>query len=163
MGRPTDFTPELTRIICELIAGGLSLRAICQDGTMPGQTSVFRWLADPARGEFREQYARAREAQADALVDQIIAIADAPLIGAITTEKEVVVDGSLEPVTETRTADAVERARLMVDARKWAAAKLAPKKYGNKLELSGDADNPVVVERIERVIVDPAHRDAEEV
>lgn len=161
MARPTDFTPAAAEEICERIAAGESVRAITADDHMPAERTVYRWLA--ARAEFCQQYARAREAQADALVDQIIAIADAPLIGTITTEKEIVVDGSLEPVSETRTADAVDRARLMVDARKWAAAKLAPKKYGNKLELSGDADNPVVVERIERVIVDPAHRDAEEV
>jgi len=161
LARPTDFSAELALEICERIAAGESVRAITADDHMPAERTVYRWLA--ARAEFCQQYARAREAQADALVDQIIAIADAPLIGTVTTEKEVVCDGVLAPTTETRTSDAVDRSKLMVDARKWAAAKLAPKKYGNKLELSGDADNPVVVERIERVIIDPAHRDTEEV
>ena len=50
---------------------------------------------------------------------------------------------------------AVARNRLRVDARKWYAGKLSPKKYGEKLALSGDADNPIhMVTRIERVIVD---------
>jgi hypothetical protein len=31
--------------------------------------------------------------------------------------------------------------------------KLAPKKYGDKIEVSGDADNPLKIERIERVVV----------
>ena len=41
---------------------------------MPGASTVFRWLAENA--EFREQYAHAREQQADTLADEIISIAD---------------------------------------------------------------------------------------
>jgi len=126
MGRPTDFTPKLADIICELIGGGLSLRAICQDGTMPGQTTVYRWLADPARAEFREQYARAREAQAEHYAEEILEISD-------ETRGDVeIVDGKIKHVP-----DNVQRSRLRVDTRKWLMAKLLPKKYGDKLELSG--------------------------
>jgi len=32
--------------------------------------------------------------------------------------------------------------------------KLAPKRYGEKLEISGDQDSPLKIEKIERVIVD---------
>jgi hypothetical protein len=49
----------------------------------------------------------------------------------------------------------VAHARLRVDTRKWLLSKLAPKKYGDKLELSGDAENPIAVQRIERVIIKP--------
>lgn len=80
---------------------------------MPGTSTVYRWLAD--KPEFRELYARAREDQADTLADEIIDIADQK-------------DG------EADTPDSVNRARLRVDARKWIASKLKPKRYGDKID-----------------------------
>ena len=58
-------------------------------------------------------------------------------------EVRVVVDGdettlALDPV-------AVQRNKLRVDARKWVLSKLAPKKYGDKLELSGDKNAPLAL------------------
>lgn len=94
--------------ICDRISNGESLRAICSDAGMPAASTVFLWLDEDAT--FSEHYARAREAQADALFDEILSIAD--------EEKED-----------------VQRSRLRVDARKWMAGKLKPKKYGDKLEL----------------------------
>ena len=49
---------------------------------------------------------------------------------------------------------AVQRNRLRVDSRKWLLSKLAPKKYGDKLTLSGDNDSPVIITKIERTIID---------
>jgi hypothetical protein len=60
MARPTDYTPELGDQICELLADGMSLRAICQADDMPHRATVFRWLARAGLEEFRDQYARAR-------------------------------------------------------------------------------------------------------
>jgi hypothetical protein len=48
---------------------------------------------------------------------------------------------------------AIQKHKLQVDTRKWLLSKLAPKKYGDKLEVSGDAANPIAIQRIERVIV----------
>jgi hypothetical protein len=104
-GRPSDFTPAIADAICGRLAEGESLRAICADEAMPAQGAVFRWLG--AHEAFRGQYARAREAQADAYADAVVQIADEATNAAI--------------------------ARLQVDARKWAASKLAPKKYGDKV------------------------------
>lgn len=141
MGRPTDYTPAIADAICERLADGESLRAICSSDDMPNRATVFRWLARDE--EFRGQYARAREAQADAIADEIVFIADAPLEAVTTLEKMVAVaqggnmGSALEPVTETHTKDAVERSKLMVDARKWFAGKLNPKKYGPRIEHDG--------------------------
>ena len=33
-----------------------------------------------------------------------------------------------------------------IEARKWTAMKLKPKKYGDKLELAGDPNNPIKIE-----------------
>ena len=71
-GRPTKYTPELTNRICERLAGGESLRAVCRDETMPDRATVLRWLGDD-KAEFRDQYARAREAQAEVIADEILA------------------------------------------------------------------------------------------
>jgi hypothetical protein len=143
MPRPSAFSQELADEICERLANGESLRAILRDDHMPASSSVFRWLADDARLEFREQYARAREAQADTIADEILTIADTPLLATITIDKQIAVavgnngGSELQDVTETRTSDAVDRSKLMVDARKWFASKLAPKKYGDRIEHDG--------------------------
>lgn len=105
------FTQEVADRICEEIADGRSLRSICRTEGMPTKATVFRWLAE--NQAFRDQYARAREAQADSLFDDIVEVAD---------------DDTIEPNAR----------RVMVDARKWAASKLKPKTYGDKLDLGGN-------------------------
>lgn len=74
MARPSTFTEEVAGLICERLADGESLRSICSQEGMPSKSMVFRWLA--ANEAFRDQYARAREAQADTLFDEILDIAD---------------------------------------------------------------------------------------
>ena len=125
MGRPSSFTPEFAAEICERLANGESLRAITSDEHMPSQATVFRWLADNT--QFREQYACAREAQADTLADEIVHIADTPMEGTVVTSKEW--------GEEIKTGDMIEHRKLRVDARKWFAAKLAPKKYSDKQQV----------------------------
>lgn len=105
---------------------------------MPHAATVCRWLADERYALFREQYARAREAQADALFDEALHIADSPLEGVKTKTTS---DGKIE---ESR-GDMIEHRRLQVDTRKWMVAKLAPKKYGDKIEHSGPDGGPVQI------------------
>lgn len=96
--------------ICSLIADGLSLRKVCEADDMPDKETVRRWLiADEA---FRAQYARARDEQADFYADELVEIAD--------------------------TEDDPAKARVRVDARKWVASKLKPKKYGERIEHGGE-------------------------
>lgn len=129
MGRPSSFTPEVAAEICERLANGESLRGICAGEDMPGMSTVFRWLGE--NETFREQYARAREAQADTLADEIVHIADTPMEGATVTSKEW--------GDEVKRGDMIEHRKLRVDARKWFAAKLAPKKYGDKQQVDLNA------------------------
>ena len=112
------------------------MRAICRDVAMPNKATVLRWLADATHTDFRDRYARAREMQADALFDEALAIAD---------------DGSGDWVTDkdgkkTLDHEHVQRSRLRVDTRKWAAGKLAPKKYGDKLQHTGEGGGPIRAE-----------------
>lgn len=97
--------------ICELLAQGHSLAAICRRKNLPAPSTIYKWLAESP--EFSERYAHAREQQADLYADEIIKIAD----------------------DCTPTHEEIAKARVRIDARKWKAARLAPKKYGEKSEL----------------------------
>lgn len=111
------FSQALFDKICERIADGESLRTICEQDNMPNKATVFRWLAQDEK--LGDQYARAREKQADSLFDECLAIADQ-------------YDSSEKLENDT---DHIQRARLRIDTRKWMAGKLRPKVYGEKLEL----------------------------
>jgi hypothetical protein len=101
---------------------------------MPALSTVFLWLSNDRA--FMEQYAISREEQAETLADQIVSISDED---SATTksfgedEVQVVFDSV-----------AVARNRLRVDARKWVASKLKPKKYGDRQVLAGDPEAPLV-------------------
>lgn len=126
MARASEYTAEIGDIICERISEGQSLRKICDEDDMPNKATVFRWLA--ANKEFSDQYARARETQADTLFDEVLAIAD-----------------QYDSAADAVNPDHINRARLRIDARKWMAGKLRPKVYGDKLDLDiGGAVNFVV-------------------
>ena len=139
-GRPTDFAQETADIICERIANGESLRGICGEEGMPDKATVFRWLNK--HESFRDQYARAREAQADAVFDDILTIADD---GRNDWMERKNADG--ENIGWMENGEALRRSQLRIDARKWMAGKLKPKKYGDKLETThkGDGADPLVL------------------
>ncbi len=126
-GRPSLYTDALAAEICRRLAEGETLRSVCRDKAMPDKATVLRWLADKKKADFREQYVYAREMQADALFDEALEIADDAL-GDWTVDK----DGKKVVDHEN-----IQRSRLRVDTRKWAAGKMAPKKYGDKLDLGG--------------------------
>lgn len=134
-GRPTDYCQEVADAICERLVLGESLRSICRDPDMPAISAVFRWLGKYP--EFEDQYVRAREEQAETFADEIVAISDEQETEVVTAE------GGKTLVVYDKTA--VARNRLRVDARKWVASKLKPKKYGDKLELSGNKEAPLIV------------------
>lgn len=133
MARPTDYNEEIADLICERIALGESVRKICSSDDTPSMSTVFKWLNE--HKEFSEQYARAREEQAESLADEIVSIAD---------ESELDVKANGDVVFD---ATAVARNRLRIDARKWVASKLKPKKYGDKLDVehSGETVSNVTV------------------
>lgn len=107
LGRPSMFSEEIADIICQGIMEGKGLRAICAVDGMPAPSTVYTWLTQyPA---FQEQYSRAREVQADGFADEIIHIADT------------------EPDPQV--------ARNRIDARKWLAGKLRPRRYGDRVEV----------------------------
>ena len=135
-GRPSDYTQELADEICQRLASGASMRTVCADDAMPCMTTVFKWLRE--KPEFTQQYTRAKEESADAMFEEMMDIADDGTndwMEAHTKEGEAL--GWRE------NGEALQRSRLRVDTRKWALSKLKPKKYGDKIALGGDPENPI--------------------
>lgn len=127
-GRPTNYTEELGQEICQNMIEGKSLARVCKELEINYRT-VFNWLKDKDKSEFLQQYMHARAERADFLADDILDIAD---------------DNTLQ----------ADDRRIRIDARKWYAGKLKPKKYGDKLEIGGDEDKPIIHE-IRRTVIDP--------
>lgn len=118
---------------------------------MPSRPTVLRWVEDFP--EFRTQYARAREAQADHYAEEILDISDDGENDWMCRE------GKDKSESWQLNGEHVQRSKLRVDSRKWLMSKLAPKKYGDKVtqELVGPGGGPV---QIERRIVDPTNPDS---
>jgi hypothetical protein len=134
-GRPSEYSQTVAEAITERIADGESLRSICSDEAMPAKSTVFKWLSQ--NKDFADQYARAREEQAETLASEIVAIADEECTTIRADKHGAKPDGDAGEVEVVFDSTAVARNRLRVDARKWVAAKLKPKVYGEKVEHSG--------------------------
>jgi hypothetical protein len=125
---------DLVSTILDRVAMGEPLSKVCGSANMPTRKSFFDWVAKDE--EIRVKYEFAMQMRADLYADETITIAD-------ETSVEARHDG--EDVTLDLSTTAVARNRLRVDARKWYASKLAPKKYGDKTttELTGANGGPV--------------------
>ena len=123
-------SPERQKLADLVLAGmakGLSTFKACEAAGMPNSTFLL-WVSEDQ--SLADRYARAREDLIEHMATETLAIADAPV-------------GS----TEHGTTDngAVQKQRLQVDTRKWLLSKLAPKKYGDQLTLSGNDNAPLSV------------------
>lgn len=138
-GRPSKFTQKLADAICERLAEGESLRSICKDEGMPNERTVRRWVYDDVGG-FSPQYARARDIGLDAMADEILEISDD---GTNDWMEKKDRDGESYYVAN---GEAMGRSRLRVDTRKWLLSKIAPKRYGDSLTLTGSEGGPLKIE-----------------
>lgn len=119
-GRPSAFSQEIADRICDLIAEGESLRAVCRLPGLPAASTVFKWLSEqPA---FSEQYARACESRAESMFEDMLDIADETAFDTIQGENG-----------DRANTEWISRSKLRVDTRKWMLAKMQPKKYGEKI------------------------------
>lgn len=137
LGRPSSYTEELGLEICERLAHGEPLTKICKSDHMPYVSTVYRWLLKEK--SFCDIYARAREDQADTMADEIAVIADE------TPDTEPVLDKEGNIIEMRLHSAYVQWQKNRVDARKWVASKLKPKKYGDRQILAGDKEAPVEI------------------
>ena len=116
---------------------GETMTTIFADPRMPGKAAIARWLSDPKNSEFREMYYYARRVQCEFLIDEVIDIADNTEGDWIPTYNKKGEQNGWKPDNE-----AIQRSRVRIDTRKWLAAKLIPRIYGEKVdhhhELTGD-------------------------
>jgi hypothetical protein len=108
------------RICAQIAQDDTSLRQICKAAGMPHRSTVLRWLDE--KPGFAAKYARARAGQADAIFDDMAEI------------EQKTLDGKVNPVA----------ARAVLGSKQWRASKLAPKKYGEKIQVGGAEDLPPV-------------------
>lgn len=146
LGRPSSYSEKVAEAICELMANGESLREICERPGMPSRESVRRWLN--ANEAFRAHYARARELQADYLVERALEIAD-DKSGDIL---DVGDGGDKRMMTNSA---AVQRSKLQVETRMKIAAQMAPKKWGQQSMAVTGADGGPVAFNLSVVISKP--------
>lgn len=146
--RFTAFDQDIADQICERIASeAISLKAICKADDMPGMTTVFKWLRE--NETFAKLYADAREAQADLLFDETLEIADDAQND--WEERKHFAGADESPQVN---GEAIARAKLRIDTRKWIAAHLRPKKYSDKLDLNQTVSvAPDLMGLMERVAV----------
>jgi hypothetical protein len=136
-GRPAKFTQEVAETICQEIAtSSKSLKTICEMDGMPAVRTVLSWLSEGEKPKAKEEfkaflhnYARAREAQADFLAEEILEIADDGSNDLMTITKG-------DKTYEIENKEVTNRSKLRVEARKWIASKLKPKKYSDRIDLN---------------------------
>ena len=121
-------------VIDAIATSGNTSRALRETGT---DRKEFYALLN-ADETVRNRYARAKELGLDAFADEMLEIAAEPRRGVKVTTKA---DGT----TETVEGDTVDRSRLDVDTRKWWLARMAPKKYGDKLDVNATGSMNVTV------------------
>lgn len=138
MGRPSEYTQEIADRICAQLSEGISLRTVCKADDMPDKTTVFKWLR--TYPEFLNQYTRAKDESADALVEESLDIAD-------EASNDWMARNDPENPGWVVNGEHIQRSRLRIETRKWMASKLKPKKYGEKLALGGDDSMPPISTR----------------
>jgi hypothetical protein len=105
-----ELTPALEETITDALMEGKSMRQIALMEGMPSRATMLRWLAN--KPEFAAKCARAREIQADVMDDKVLEAAEAC------------------------NEDNFQSTKVKISAYQWRASKLAPKKYGDKLDMN---------------------------
>lgn len=126
---------RLAEIVLDGMHSGLSLFKASQKAGIAHSTFIA-WVNEDAA--LADRYACARDNLIERIAEEIMELSDQTVGEQPDGKKDWA---------------AVQKHRLQVDSRKWLLSKLAPKRYGDKLELSGDPDRPLAIQKIERVVV----------
>lgn len=138
-GRPSEYSKNLAKEICDVISSSSKgTKKLCMENQhWPCQDTLFNWLK--VYPEFSEQYARAKKCQVEFLVDEILEIAD-------DTSQDQLVNSEGKTIFNSQ---AINRARLKIDTRKWLACKLVPRVYSNHPEDQSDSNAKILQEAME--------------
>ena len=133
MGRPTDYNEDIAKEIFKKISTGRSVHKICQEKGMPSRQTFYRWLGE--HEDFRYNYREALALREDYHFDEMLEIAD------------MVEDDNVK----------IQKAKLMIDTRKWVLSRMNPKKYGDK---AGEYDADNVESKPKSIVVNVGVQDA---
>lgn len=128
-------------VLCERIASSSrSLSSILKEpyngNSLPDVVTIMAWFREDEL--LTQQYARAKEQQADYMAEEMIDIADDGRNDYMAENGNTVLDH-----------EHIQRSKLRIEARKWLMGKLRPKKYGDKLAIGGDDDMPAIKQSVD--------------
>ena len=126
-GRPTALVEGVAVQILTRMASGESLTSICRDEDMPAKSTVLLWAATDRNG-FSDRYEKACEARAHHWADELLDIAD-------DSTNDWMMHNDGENAGWKANGEAIQRARLRVDTRKWLLSKLLGR-YADKQDLN---------------------------
>ncbi len=133
LGNSHAYPQEVAELICAELEKGRTLRDICRAPSMPDESTVRLWIRHDRNG-FAARYKLARETGCDALVDEMKEIADDESGDLMERQKP---SGEVELVPNQVK---VSRARVRLDHRRWLVSKIAPRRYGDRLEVKATHD-----------------------
>jgi hypothetical protein len=121
---------EVWSRLLPLIATGASLPAALRQ--LPEPRPSLWWAKMSIRNDpdLAERYRAAQELRADALADEIVALADEPMPAGLQG---------------TEASAWVQQMRLRVDARKWTASRLFPRQWGDRVEVGIDVSAQISI------------------
>lgn len=132
IGRPPKYTPELAAEICERLSNGEPLRQICRDDHMPTWSAVYQWM--DKNEALSAAIAHAREAGQDAMAERAYA--------EMYEEPERILSEGGSRIDSGYVQLVKARAEITLKM----LAKWNPKRYGDRVQVAGDAENPLKVE-----------------
>lgn len=155
-GRPTSYTDAIGETICNRIAEGELLTAICREEGMPAIRTVTGWLMASREGgsvpeSFQANYNRAREQSVYIREDEITEISDDGRNDWM--DRVINADGDTVRVVDH---EHIQRSKLRVDSRRWLLAKVAPHKYGDRIAVQGLDEHGKPARQSVIVVVDGA-------
>lgn len=148
-------------IVCNAIAtSAKSISTILGQGfngvTLPDYATFARWLGEPGADALRDQYARAKDAQADFMGEEMIELHAKAWVPVLNSDGLPIMVNDKPLMTVDKASAAL--VRLEAENKKWLMGKLKPKKYGDRTTLAGDAENPLAVLTMEQITTNPASR-----
>lgn len=126
--------PETIDRIIEAVSRGETLTSACASENLHRWT-FYDWMKSDE--SLSQRFARARELGFDALADECIKIANSPQEGSVTTVDDKGIS--------VRTEDMLGHRKLQIETRLKLLAKWDPKRYGDKIQHTGDGGGPIAV------------------
>jgi hypothetical protein len=128
MNKPrVEYSDEVAAAICARLADGESLKKICESEGMPARSSVHKWLA--TNPEFLTMYQVAWDEKADGLFDEM---------------QELMNQDPPADLDPKQTMAWVQNKRVKLETLRWILARMAPKKFSERYEITGAAGEALI-------------------